>query len=39
VRRQQVQLISKLRQEGKVERLVPPAAPAPAAPPAEQKKN
>jgi peptidyl-prolyl cis-trans isomerase C len=39
VRRQQVQLISKLRQEGKVEGLVPPAAPPAAAAPAEPKKN
>jgi len=39
VRRQQSALITKLRAEGKVERIgAPPAAPAPAAPPAEQKK-
>jgi len=39
VRRSQVALISKLRSEGKVEKLTPPpAAAAPAAPPAEQKK-
>ncbi len=40
VRRQQSQLITKLRTEGKVERVgaPAPAAPAPAAPPAEQKK-
>src|SRR6187397_2897246 len=39
VRRQQGALITKLRAEGKVERIgAPPAAPAPAAPPAEQKK-
>jgi hypothetical protein len=32
-------MITKLRQEAKIERLTPPAAPAaPAAPPAEQKK-
>jgi peptidyl-prolyl cis-trans isomerase C len=39
VRRSQVELITKLRNEAKIERLTPPAAPAPAAPPAEQKKN
>jgi peptidyl-prolyl cis-trans isomerase C len=39
VRRSLVELITKLRQEAKIERLTPPAAPAaPAAPPAEQKK-
>jgi peptidyl-prolyl cis-trans isomerase C len=41
VRRQQVEMITKLRQEAKIEKLTPPAAPAPvapAAPPAEQKK-
>jgi peptidyl-prolyl cis-trans isomerase C len=44
VRRQQVELITKLRQEAKIEKLTPPAPPAPpapaapAAPPAEQKK-
>jgi len=39
VRRQQSQLITKLRAEGKIERIGAPApAPAPAAPPAEQKK-
>jgi peptidyl-prolyl cis-trans isomerase C len=40
VRRQQTQLITKLRAEGKIERIgaPAPAAPAPAAPPAEQKK-
>jgi peptidyl-prolyl cis-trans isomerase C len=39
-RRSQAELITKLRAEGKVERMTPPAAPAtPAAPPAEQKKN
>jgi peptidyl-prolyl cis-trans isomerase C len=42
VRRQQVELITKLRQEAKIEKLTPPGAPAPAAPaaapPAEQKK-
>ena len=40
VRRQQSQLITKLRGEGKIERVggPAPAAPAPAAPPAEQKK-
>ena len=39
VRRSQVEMITKLRQEAKIERLTPPAAPAaPAAPPAEQKK-
>ena len=37
VRRAQVEMITKLRQEAKIERLTPPAA-APAAPPAEQKK-
>jgi peptidyl-prolyl cis-trans isomerase C len=37
VRRSQVEMITKLRQEAKIERLTPPAA-APAAPPAEQKK-
>jgi peptidyl-prolyl cis-trans isomerase C len=39
VRRSQVELITKLRNAAKIERLTPPAAPAPAAPPAEQKKN
>jgi len=39
VRRSQSELITRLRAEGKVERIAPPAAPAPAAPPAEQKKN
>jgi peptidyl-prolyl cis-trans isomerase C len=39
VRRQQVEMITKLRQEAKIEKLTPPAAAAPAAaPPAEQKK-
>jgi peptidyl-prolyl cis-trans isomerase C len=38
VRRQQVEMITKLRQEAKIEKLTPPAAPAAAAPPAEQKK-
>ncbi len=38
VRRAQVELISKLRNEAKIEKLTPPAAAAPAAPPAEQKK-
>jgi peptidyl-prolyl cis-trans isomerase C len=38
VRRSQVELITKLRAEGKIERIGAPAAPAPAAPPAEQKK-
>ena len=38
VRRSQSELITKLRAEGKIERIAPPAAPAPAAPPAEQKK-
>jgi len=41
VRRAQVELITKLRSEAKIEKLTPPpaaAAPAPAAPPAEQKK-
>ena len=38
VRRSQVELITKLRNEGKIERIGGPAAPAPAAPPAEQKK-
>jgi peptidyl-prolyl cis-trans isomerase C len=45
VRRQQVEMITKLRQEAKIEKLTPPAAPAaapapatPPAPPAEQKK-
>jgi peptidyl-prolyl cis-trans isomerase C len=38
VRRQQSQLITKLRAEGKIERVGEPAAPAPAAPPAGQKK-
>ena len=37
VRRSQVEMITKLRNEAKIERLTPPAA-APAAPPAEQKK-
>jgi peptidyl-prolyl cis-trans isomerase C len=37
VRKSQSELITKLRAEGKVERIAPPAAPAPAAP-AEQKK-
>jgi len=38
VRKSQVELITKLRAEGKIERIGAPAAPAPAAPPAEQKK-
>jgi peptidyl-prolyl cis-trans isomerase C len=38
VRKSQSELITKLRAEGKVERLEAPAAAAPAAPPAEQKK-
>jgi peptidyl-prolyl cis-trans isomerase C len=38
VRRAQVELITKLRNEAKIEKLTPPAAAAPAAPPAEQKK-
>ena len=38
VRRQQSALITKLRAEGKIERIGAPAAPAPAAPPAQQKK-
>jgi peptidyl-prolyl cis-trans isomerase C len=41
VRRSQTTLITKLRAEGKIERVgapAPPATPAPAAPPAEQKK-
>jgi peptidyl-prolyl cis-trans isomerase C len=42
VRRQQVEMITKLRQEAKIEKLTPSGAPAPAAapaaPPAEQKK-
>jgi peptidyl-prolyl cis-trans isomerase C len=38
VRRAQVELITKLRTDGKIEKLTPPAAAAPAAPPAEQKK-
>jgi peptidyl-prolyl cis-trans isomerase C len=38
VRKTQSELITKLRAEGKVERVAPPA-PAPVAPPAEQKKN
>jgi peptidyl-prolyl cis-trans isomerase C len=38
VRRQQSALITKLRAEGKIERLGAPAAPAPATPPTEQKK-
>ena len=41
VRRSQVEMITKLRQEAKIERLTPPATPAAppaAAPPAEQKK-
>ena len=39
VRRSQAELITKLRAEGKIERVAAPAAPAtPAAPPAEQKK-
>jgi peptidyl-prolyl cis-trans isomerase C len=37
VRRSQIEMITKLRQAAKIERLTPPAA-APAAPPAEQKK-
>lgn len=38
VRRAQVELITKLRTDAKIEKLTPPAAAAPAAPPAEQKK-
>ena len=38
VRKSQSELITKLRAEGKIERLGAPAAPAPAAPPAGQKK-
>ena len=38
VRKSQSELITKLRAEGKVERIAPPAGAAPAAPPAEQKK-
>jgi peptidyl-prolyl cis-trans isomerase C len=38
VRRQQSALITKLRAEAKIERIPDPAAPAPAAPPADQKK-
>lgn len=38
VRRAQVELITKLRTDAKIENLTPPAAAAPAAPPAEQKK-
>ena len=40
VRKSQSELITKLRAEGKIERIgaPAPAAPAPAAPPAEQKK-
>jgi peptidyl-prolyl cis-trans isomerase C len=37
-RRSQVDLITKLRNDSKIEKLTPPAAAAPAAPPAEQKK-
>ena len=39
VRKSQSELITKLRAEGKIERLDAPAAATPAAPPAEQKKN
>ena len=38
VRKSQSELITKLRAEGKIERVGAAAAPAPAAPPAEQKK-
>ena len=38
VRKSQSELITKLRAEGKIEKLEVPAAPAPTAPPAEQKK-
>jgi peptidyl-prolyl cis-trans isomerase C len=38
VRRAQVEMITKLRQAAKIERLTPPPAAAPTAPPAEQKK-
>ncbi len=37
-RRSQVELITKLRTDAKIEKVAPPAAAAPAAPPAEQKK-